>query len=70
MDFVDFDALGDDIALVEVKLRAEHVLTEPHTTECIKQAFVKVICHTATILNLPKHIAYTNPIHTLEKLRA
>lgn len=57
--------LGDDVALVEAEVALEHVLSKPDFTEGVEQPLVVVVCHTATILNLTKHVADTGPVHSL-----
>lgn len=42
----------DAVALIEAELVTESVLAEPHTSECIQETFVQVVCHPTTILDL------------------
>ena len=58
-------ALGDDIALVEAECWGEHGLAEPHLAEGVEQTLVKVICHTAAILDFSQHVAHTRPVDSL-----
>lgn len=63
--FLHLGTLGDDVALVEAEVALEHVLSKPDFTEGVKQPLVIVVCHTATILDLAKHVADTGPVHSL-----
>lgn len=66
MNLINFVAFGNDITFVEDELRGEHVFTEPHSTESVQQTLVKVISHTASILDLTKHVAHTDPVYPLK----
>ena len=65
----NFGTGGDDVAFVEVECRCKHVLPKPDTAECVEETLVKVVGHTPTVLNFAKHVAYTNPVHTLEAMQ-
>ena len=66
MELVDLAAFGDVVALVEDKARLEHVLAEPNATESVQQPFVIVVGHTASVLDLSKHVPHTNPVDALQ----
>ena len=66
MELVDLGALGDHVALVEVEVGRKHVLPKPDAAECVEETLVKVVRHTPTVLNLAKHVANADPVHTLQ----
>lgn len=43
---------GDGVALVKVEIFAEGVLAEPDTCEGVEETFVKVVGHSAAVLDL------------------
>lgn len=59
----------NDIALVEIESWGKHILAKPNSAKRVQQTLVKVICDTASILDLAKHIAYTDPVNTLKGKR-
>ena len=67
MELVNLGARRDNVTLVEVEGWREHVLPEPDPAESVEQTLVKVVCHTATILDLAEHVPHTYPIYTLSR---
>lgn len=59
---------GNDVALVEDKILQEHGFTKPHFAEAVQQTFVKIVCHTAAILDFTEHVAHTSPVYSLHAL--
>ena len=64
---VNTGAFRDAVALVEVKSRSEHVLTEPHLGKGVEEPLVIVVSHAATILNFSNHVSHCVPWHALRK---
>lgn len=58
-------ASGNAVAFVEVEIRAEHVLIEPHLRKCVQEALVVVISHPTAILDLADHVSYSVPGYAL-----
>lgn len=58
-------APGNAVALVEKEIRAEHVLVEPHLGKRVQEAFVVVIGHSTSILDLADHVPHGVPGHAL-----
>lgn len=61
-------AAGNVVSLVELERLLKHFLAEPYSGESVQQAFVKVVCDTAAILDFTKHVVHCDPGNTLERV--
>ena len=60
-------AAGNVVSLIELEGLLKHFLAEPNSGKSVQQAFVKVVCDTAAILDFTKHIVHCDPGNTLER---
>lgn len=58
---IHHSTFGYAVSFVEAEFLAECIFTEPNLYKGVHQPFIRVICHTATILNLTYHVTNSTP---------
>ena len=65
-DFLELCDTWNNVTLVEVEGRLEHVFSEPDLAESIQQSFVEVVRHSTAVLDLTEHVTHSCPVDTLK----